>query len=77
MHWTPGDPLELHVSGFTLRSLRVADVSRRYLHWLKDPAVSRYQNSRFENTCLSDLRDFVAGHDNDSSFLLGIFDQSD
>jgi RimJ/RimL family protein N-acetyltransferase len=72
--WVPGQPVKLELPRATLRSLEVDDVDHRYLGWLQDPEVVRYQNARFEDVSERKLQEFVAGHDNDKTFLLGIFD---
>lgn len=74
MTWIPGAPVILDPPRATLRSLEVDDVDQRYLKWLQDPEVVRYQNARFEDISERKLREFVAGHDNDKTFLLGIFE---
>jgi ribosomal-protein-alanine N-acetyltransferase len=74
MNWVPGESVLLELPRATLRSLDMNHVDGRYLEWLRDPQVIRYQNARFEDVSEQKLREFVAGHDNNETFLLGIFD---
>jgi ribosomal-protein-alanine N-acetyltransferase len=68
--------VELRTDRFLLRSLRESDVSQSYVGWLNDPEVNRYLEVRFKNQTLDSVRAYVASHDGDRSFLLGIFAES-
>lgn len=53
--------------------LEESDVTDRYVHWLNDPEVNRYLESRFERHTLESTRAYVSGCiENERSLLLGI-----
>ena len=57
-----------------LRPLEIADVTARYLHWMNDPSVNQYLESRFVVQTMESLRDFVAStNQSPDNFLFGIF----
>lgn len=57
-----------------LRTLEEGDVTERYLGWLRDPAVSRYLELRFDVQTLEGCRTFVlAANQHADTLLLGIF----
>lgn len=57
-----------------LRTLEEGDVTERYLGWLRDPAVNRYLEVRFDVQTLETCRTFVlAANQHADTLLLGIF----
>lgn len=77
MSWTAGRPVQLETARYRLRSLVPDAVGPRYLGWLRDPEVIRYLNARFHPADAESVAAFVASHDDDRAFLLGIFDRAD
>jgi ribosomal-protein-alanine N-acetyltransferase len=59
---------------FTLRTLRVADVSTRYLSWLSDERVLRFINGATGDNHLDELKCYVAQRERrDDVVFFGIF----
>lgn len=65
--------VELRTARFLLRSLRADDVSEAYVSWLNDPEVNRYLEVRFAPQTTASVRAYVASHDDERRFLLGVF----
>jgi RimJ/RimL family protein N-acetyltransferase len=70
-----GAPVRIESRRFILRSLATGEYEEVQLAWLTDPITSRFMTPT-EHT-LEGVRNYVASHDNRSSFLLGIFDRND
>jgi len=62
---------ELKISGerIYLRKIRVKDVDGPYQHWLQDPEVTRYLESRFSKNTRAEMEKFVKNAINDSNTL--------
>ncbi len=57
-----------------LRALGPAEVTQRYLDWMRDPQVNRYLESRFGTHTLESLRSFVtAMNESPDNYLFGMF----
>jgi RimJ/RimL family protein N-acetyltransferase len=52
-----------------LRELRVSDVNRNYRNWMRDPEVTQYLESRFENWTIKGLKDYVRKIRRDPDFI--------
>ncbi|MBL6947006.1 MAG: GNAT family N-acetyltransferase [Rhodospirillales bacterium] len=73
LNWSPGQPLNLETPRFILRSLVQVDATEQYLGWLRDPEINRYLEARFKDQTLETVKDYIAGRNNRTSFVLGIF----
>ena len=74
--YVPGSLVRLETDRFIIRSMTTDDVGERYLAWLHDSEVTRFLQVGIDPPDLAQLRDYVAGHDNRDSYLLGIFTRS-
>jgi RimJ/RimL family protein N-acetyltransferase len=72
-----GRPVLLKTKRFALRSLRPSDASQRWIGWLKDPEVMGPLNAPIKAWTANELMAHVASADNNSRFLVGIFENSD
>jgi RimJ/RimL family protein N-acetyltransferase len=61
---------------YILRSLTLADATGRWAGWLNDPIAARMLNARPRAFTLDELRDYIAGFDQTTRLLLGIFDRA-
>jgi [ribosomal protein S5]-alanine N-acetyltransferase len=61
---------------FEIRSLSPDEGIETQLRWLSDPAVVRFTNARYRQHDSASVRAYVASHDNELSFLLGVFDRA-
>jgi RimJ/RimL family protein N-acetyltransferase len=58
------------------RTLRLEDVSERYLRWLNDPEVNQYLETRYVLQTRDTCEKFVSDMEKDpASYLFGIFDK--
>ena len=73
---TPGQPVRLETNGFLLRSLVPDDVNPQMLSWLANREMLQGLNLPGLDFDLAGLRRFVAGFDNLSHYIIGIFDQA-
>jgi RimJ/RimL family protein N-acetyltransferase len=73
--WLPGKPLYLETKRFYLRSLNRADATDRYLKWAADPEIMNPLNTPAKAVPREELIRYIEGFNNDSDFLLGIFDR--
>jgi len=56
-----------------LRTLGVADATKRYLEWMRDPEINRYLESRFAEHSIESLARFIETRNEGSTeLLLGI-----
>lgn len=62
-------PITLESENYLIRSLDISDASESYKEWLNDEEVTQFIQVSGEGR----LEDYIAGFDNDSRFLLGIF----
>jgi RimJ/RimL family protein N-acetyltransferase len=68
--------MEIETSRFRLRELSEADVTERYLQWLRDPDVRQHIASSSLTRDLDDLRAYVRARAGRGDVLfLGIFDR--
>jgi RimJ/RimL family protein N-acetyltransferase len=67
--------IPLHSESLVLRQLEPAEVTEKYLSWLRDPEINRYLEVRFSPPeTLQELRRFVDSvNASKDSLLLGIF----
>jgi RimJ/RimL family protein N-acetyltransferase len=70
-----GKLVMLETKRFTLRSLKPADASERWMNWLKDPDVMGPLNAPIRKWTAQELMAHVATADNYERYLIGIFDQ--
>ena len=68
--------LELETDHFRLRSLVPADADRDWGDWLADPATAAAVNAVPRSLNVDERRQYIAGMDNKTSFILGIFEKS-
>lgn len=73
--WLPGRPLYLETKRFYLRSLNRADATDRYLKWAADPEIMNPLNTPAKTVPREELIRYIEGFNNDSDFLLGVFDR--
>lgn len=59
---------------FEMRPLHPDEYTADQVRWLNDPETTRFMNARRRIHDSAGVREYVASHDNDTSFLLGIFD---
>lgn len=70
------EPVVIQTERFLLRELTPADVSDRYLQWLRDADSARYITSASQTRTMDDLRSYVAERaGRDDVLFLGIFDR--
>lgn len=69
-----GRPVFLKTRRFSLRSLKPADASQRWIGWLKDPEVMAPLNVPVRSRTAQELMAHVASADNSERYLIGIFD---
>jgi ribosomal-protein-alanine N-acetyltransferase len=69
--------VEILTPRFALRELTAADVTERYLGWLRDAGVARYIAAAATTRDLDDLREYVTQRVGREDILfLGIFDRA-
>ncbi|MCE9520897.1 MAG: GNAT family N-acetyltransferase [Alphaproteobacteria bacterium] len=68
-----GRPLTLSTERFVVRSLTPADASDRWCNWSADPDVMGPLNVPANRMTKDQLARYIAGHDNDRLYLLGVF----
>ncbi len=69
-------PIEIETERFRLRSLKPVDASQRWLSWVSDPEVVHPANAPVRHMSRQQLADHIAGHDNYTRYLIGIFDKA-
>ena len=52
-----------------LRGLKISDVNQNYCNWMRDPEVTQYLESRFENWTIKKLKDYVRKIRDDPNFV--------
>lgn len=72
-----GRPVLLKTDRFDLRSVTPADASDRWLGWAKDPAIMGPLNMPARAMRREELAAHIASVDNQTRFLIGIFDKAD
>jgi ribosomal-protein-alanine N-acetyltransferase len=72
----PGRPIDLETERFRLRSLKPVDASERWLSWAKDPEVVHPANAPVRHMTRQELAKHIAGHDNYTRYLIGVFDKA-
>jgi len=65
--------MQLQTENYVLRPLVETDATERYLNWLKDPEISRTLDVDGEAQTIDTIKSYIASHDNEASFLFGIF----
>lgn len=73
LNWKPGQPLQLATRRFALRSLTPADATPLLLAWLTDAKMMHFLGGPRKLPDLQALRGYIASHDNQRRFWLGIF----
>lgn len=68
-----GDDITLPGESYWLRTLNEADVTERYVSWLRDAEVTRFLDVRFGDHSQETVTAFVRSFDNKTSYLFGIF----
>ncbi len=71
-----GRPVFLKTDRFDLRSVTPADASDRWLGWAKDPAIMGPLNMPARAMRREELAAHIASVDNQTRFLIGIFDKA-
>lgn len=71
-----GSPVLVNVGGFRARSVRPTDATQEIADWFADPSRIGPLNLPPRRLALPDLRQFFAGFDNRSRFLLAMIDSS-
>ncbi len=66
-------PVDISSERFRLRSAVIADASPRWMSWAADPEVMGPLNAPPVQMPLSTLQQFIAEHDNERSYAIGIF----
>jgi RimJ/RimL family protein N-acetyltransferase len=61
---------------YLVRSLDVADATERAGQWLADPQKAKMINAPARALSLTEMRDYIAGHDRIAGHILGIFDKA-
>jgi RimJ/RimL family protein N-acetyltransferase len=72
-----GPPIEVLTDRFQLRSLAPVDAAERWLSWSVDPDVMGPLNTPIRPMTRRELEAYIAGFDNENSYLIGIFTRSD
>jgi RimJ/RimL family protein N-acetyltransferase len=72
-----GRPVFLKTDRFDLRSVTPSDASDRWLGWAKDPAIMGPLNMPVSAMRREELAAHIASVDNQTRFLIGIFDKAD
>ena len=73
----PAPPIKrvrLRSPRFLLRTVTGADASEGWCDWFSDPDVMEPLNLPTRPMTLADLRQFIAGHDQERRLLIGIFE---
>lgn len=70
-------PIKLDTENYYLRALDCMDATEKYLDWLRDPEVNKYLEARLQSHSIETIKEYIASHDNDSSYLLGVFYKPD
>ncbi|MEO1190964.1 MAG: GNAT family protein [Pseudomonadota bacterium] len=73
LSWQPGQPLQLTTRRFTLRSLGPGDATPLLLSWLTDAKLMHWLGGPRPLPDLQALKGFIAHHDNQRKFWIGIF----
>lgn len=58
-----------------LRRLTVADVSEDYVHWMNDPDINQYLESKYYIHTIESTKAFIQSVTNDNNYQFGIFDK--
>jgi [ribosomal protein S5]-alanine N-acetyltransferase len=70
-----GRLVELQTDRFKLRSLKPSDASDRWLGWARDSEVMGPLNAPVSNMTRQDLANYIGTSDNNTRYLIGIFDR--
>jgi RimJ/RimL family protein N-acetyltransferase len=71
-----GRPIQIETERFRLRSLKPVDASERWLGWVKDPEIVHPANAPVRHMTRQELANYIAGFDNYTRYLIGVFDKS-
>ena len=74
--WAPGLAVHLETERFRLRTLARADASQRFLDWSADVEIKRNLNLGPRRLTADELCRYIEDFDNQTRFLLGIFDKA-
>lgn len=66
-------PVDISSERFRLRSAEMADATSRWTSWAADPEVMGPLNASPVQMPIGALQKFIAGHDNEHSYAIGIF----
>lgn len=69
--------IKLITENFVIRPLLPEDIGEKYLSWLRDEEVSRTLDVEGHKQSLRTIHEYLSSHDNNSSFLFGIFAQNE
>jgi RimJ/RimL family protein N-acetyltransferase len=69
----PGRPVSLSSERFVLRSHVAADISERWCGWAGDPEIMAPLNMPVRRSTPEQLARYIASHDNDRGYLIGIY----
>jgi len=67
-------PVVIHTNGYTLRNLRHADITERFMGWLNTSEMSSGLNIGPTNFDLPKLTQFIQSFENYRRYFIGIFD---
>ena len=73
---TPGPFARIDTDRFYLRLLTPEDASERWSAWLGDIEVMEPLNTRLRKPTIAQLRKHIAGYDQKTRLLIGIFDRA-
>jgi [ribosomal protein S5]-alanine N-acetyltransferase len=70
---SPGRPITLATPRFLVRTVTPADASERWCDWSGDPEVMGPLNVPANRMTKDQLARYIASHDNDRAYLVGVF----
>lgn len=68
--------LDFVTEHYVVRTLAPQDASSRWAGWLNDPVAARMLNAKPRSFTLDELRAYIAGFDQTTRLLVGIFDRA-
>lgn len=67
------EPLIIYGKSIYLRRLTEDDVTTDYVHWMNDPDINQYLESRYYTHTIENTKSFIRSVTNDNNYQFGIF----
>jgi len=72
-----GEPFQLDLDDYFLRSLRKPDANSAFTGWMNDPELLAGMNLRAFNMTLQDLQNYIGRANNLDKYMIGVFAKPD